>query len=489
MAEEAKDETKTIPKAINRVVIAVFAIYAALPAVALSALPVVKVHGHYQTLLGRRREQGRVRRRPGARHRQAPAPRPAAARGGDLRRPAGGDDPVHRHQRRDHRRLAARLLDGPAPPGPRAACASCIPSSARRGSGSSCSAAIACLTIIPGQATFLGNMYAFGAMLSFTIAHVSVIRLRFKEPDRDAAVPRARARCGSRGRQLPLFAVLGGLGHVPGVRHRHRAAPRRRRRRRRLADDRDRRLHRLPPPAGPRPDDHHQGQGARPGRRVRGRVRVGASSPSTRQRLRRRGDGHRGPAGGPPAARDPRAGHDRRAGLEPDRRRAARAGGARPSRSSRRPRSRSAGGCPATGTRSGPGRPGAGSSTRRGPCTPAAIVLPMVAHRRRLRPRAGDRAARAAVPGDHRVRAGASSERRPRVAGVERACARSAMASVRRRGRWPRRAARAGRARWRSPRVVVALLQSSAPAGRPGRPSTCWRCWTSRCAAARWRRW
>ena len=40
MAEEAKDETKTIPAAINRVVIAVFAIYSTLPAVALSALPV-----------------------------------------------------------------------------------------------------------------------------------------------------------------------------------------------------------------------------------------------------------------------------------------------------------------------------------------------------------------------------------------------------------------------------------------------------------------
>src|SRR5205823_13076179 len=35
--------------------------------------------------------------------------------------------------------------------------------------------AIACLTIIPGRAEFLGNMYAFGAMLSFTMAHLSVI--------------------------------------------------------------------------------------------------------------------------------------------------------------------------------------------------------------------------------------------------------------------------------------------------------------------------
>jgi len=40
MAEEAKDEAVTIPAAINRVRIAVFAIYFTLPAVALSALPV-----------------------------------------------------------------------------------------------------------------------------------------------------------------------------------------------------------------------------------------------------------------------------------------------------------------------------------------------------------------------------------------------------------------------------------------------------------------
>src|SRR2546430_12891678 len=39
MAEEARDQETTIPRAINRVVIAVFAIYAALPAVAVSALP------------------------------------------------------------------------------------------------------------------------------------------------------------------------------------------------------------------------------------------------------------------------------------------------------------------------------------------------------------------------------------------------------------------------------------------------------------------
>src|ERR671921_838359 len=59
MAEEAMDEAVTIPGAINRVVIAVFAIYAALPAVALSALPVTQnPDGSYQTLLGLSEEKG-----------------------------------------------------------------------------------------------------------------------------------------------------------------------------------------------------------------------------------------------------------------------------------------------------------------------------------------------------------------------------------------------------------------------------------------------
>src|SRR3954465_12272406 len=59
MSEEARDEAKTIPIAINRVRIAVFAIYFTLPAVALSALPVTQnANGEYQTLLGLTEEQG-----------------------------------------------------------------------------------------------------------------------------------------------------------------------------------------------------------------------------------------------------------------------------------------------------------------------------------------------------------------------------------------------------------------------------------------------
>ena len=49
--------------------------------------------------------------------------------------------------------------------------------------------AIACLTIVPGQADFLGTIYAFGAMLSFTVAHLAVVALRVKQPDVERPVP------------------------------------------------------------------------------------------------------------------------------------------------------------------------------------------------------------------------------------------------------------------------------------------------------------
>src|SRR5437763_12274493 len=49
-------------------------------------------------------------------------------------------------------------------------------------------------------------------MLAFTIAHISVARLRFREPDH----PRPYRGPGripiGKGRELPLFAVLGGMG-------------------------------------------------------------------------------------------------------------------------------------------------------------------------------------------------------------------------------------------------------------------------------------
>jgi basic amino acid/polyamine antiporter, APA family len=70
---------------------------------------------------------------------------------------------------------------------------------------------VACVTILPGQADFLGTIYAFGAMLSFTMAHLAVIVLRITEPDAERPW-RGPGTLRFRGRELPLYAVLGGAG-------------------------------------------------------------------------------------------------------------------------------------------------------------------------------------------------------------------------------------------------------------------------------------
>ncbi len=70
---------------------------------------------------------------------------------------------------------------------------------------------VAALTMVPGQTDFLATMYSFGAMLSFTIAHVSVLRLRQRYPDAKRGwKPAWNVRV--RGVELPMTAILGGLG-------------------------------------------------------------------------------------------------------------------------------------------------------------------------------------------------------------------------------------------------------------------------------------
>jgi APA family basic amino acid/polyamine antiporter len=70
---------------------------------------------------------------------------------------------------------------------------------------------IACVTLIPGQASFLGTVYAFGAMLSFTVAHLAVIQLRIRYPDAERPW-RGPGNVRVRGHDLPLFAIVGALG-------------------------------------------------------------------------------------------------------------------------------------------------------------------------------------------------------------------------------------------------------------------------------------
>ena len=69
---------------------------------------------------------------------------------------------------------------------------------------------IAAILILPGKIALLADLYAFGSMISFTAAHVSVIMLRRKEPD----LPRPfRAPLNVRigGVPLPMTAILGAI--------------------------------------------------------------------------------------------------------------------------------------------------------------------------------------------------------------------------------------------------------------------------------------
>jgi APA family basic amino acid/polyamine antiporter len=70
---------------------------------------------------------------------------------------------------------------------------------------------IAIVTLIPGETTLLATLYSFGAMLSFTIAHISVIRLRQRYPDKEREwKPPGSVRAF--GFDVPLTAVFGGFG-------------------------------------------------------------------------------------------------------------------------------------------------------------------------------------------------------------------------------------------------------------------------------------
>src|SRR2546425_1320179 len=210
MAEEARDQTRTIPRAIRAVVLAVFAIYAALPLVALSALPVHRHDGHYSTLLGTSESHGGFAGDPvlGIVKHLHLGPLQSvgeiyvgllaatilfiAANAGII----GASRLVYSMGL--HRQVPDRL-------------SRLHPRFSTPWVGILLFGGIACVTMIPGKAVFLGNMYAFGAMLSFTVAHLSVVRLRMKDPDR----PRPYRGPGTvriAGRELPAFALLGLAG-------------------------------------------------------------------------------------------------------------------------------------------------------------------------------------------------------------------------------------------------------------------------------------
>src|SRR3954453_12633105 len=207
MAEEARDYGRTIPRSIGGVVIAVMAIYALLPAVALSAMPVK----HGQTLLGLPESQGGYAGDPvlgvvknielGVFQHAAEIYVGVLAATILILATNAGLIGVSRltYSMGQYRQLPDRLR-------------TLHPKFRTPYIAILLFGAIACLTMLPGKAEFLGQMYAFGAMLSFTIAHLAVIRLRMKDPDAERPYRGPGQLNLGHGRRLPLFAVFGGIG-------------------------------------------------------------------------------------------------------------------------------------------------------------------------------------------------------------------------------------------------------------------------------------
>ena len=206
MAEEARDYGRTIPRGIGLVVGAVAVIYAFLPAVALSAMPVKDG----TTLLALPKEEGGYADDPvlgvvenmhlGSLQHAAEIYVGLLAATILFIATNAGILGVSRlsYSMGQHRQLPEllRVLH------PRFR----TPYIAITIFG-----LIACVAIIPGQADFLGVIYAFGAMLSFTIAHLSVIKLRMTRPDAERPY-RSPLAAHVRGREVPVLAVFGGLG-------------------------------------------------------------------------------------------------------------------------------------------------------------------------------------------------------------------------------------------------------------------------------------
>ena len=206
MSEEAKDASKTIPKGVGLTVAAVLGLYALLPLIALSAMPVHHVGGHYSTDLGTK---------------FAGDPVLGIVENLGL---SGGLTNVLRYyvgvlaavilliatnagligvsrltfSMGHYRQLPERLRQ--VHPKYRTPYIAILVFSG-----------IAIITLIPGETKLLATLYSFGAMLSFTIAHLSVIRLRQRYPDkeRDWKPPGSVRAFGF---DLPLTAVFGGFG-------------------------------------------------------------------------------------------------------------------------------------------------------------------------------------------------------------------------------------------------------------------------------------
>jgi basic amino acid/polyamine antiporter, APA family len=212
LAEEARNPTRSIPASIRLVAVAVFAIYFTLPLIALSALPVFQdASGEYVTKLGLPPDQGGFENDPVL----------------GLVENLGLDGWVLSSAKVYVGVLAATILFIATNAGVIGASRITysmatyrqLPGLFRRLhprfktpwlSLVVFAAVIPIIVLLPGKVAFLGTMYSFGAMLSFTIAHASIIALRRRKQEPGAY--RAHPNLRIRGFDLPLFAAVGGLG-------------------------------------------------------------------------------------------------------------------------------------------------------------------------------------------------------------------------------------------------------------------------------------
>jgi basic amino acid/polyamine antiporter, APA family len=219
MAEEAKDPGHDIPKAVNLVLIAVLGVYAGISVVALSALPVIHhgagfspalqesfKHPGFATALGGHFENDPVLGIVSRLGLHGTVLTLAKAYVGVLAATIlfiatnAGLIGISRlsWSLSEHRQLPSLFSN--LHPRYRTPWFTIVFYSILAG-----------VLILPGETTLLGNLYSFGAMLSFTIAHVSVIALRVKRPDQERPY-RMPWNVRVRGYEIPLTAVLGAIG-------------------------------------------------------------------------------------------------------------------------------------------------------------------------------------------------------------------------------------------------------------------------------------
>jgi APA family basic amino acid/polyamine antiporter len=212
LAEETRDPPRDVPSAYRLVAGAVFAIYLTLPAIALSALPVTRGPDGYQTQLGLPPEDGGYQNDPIL----------------GVVKNLGIQNATLLHALEIYvGLLAATILFVATNAGVIGASRITyamasyrqLPGAFRRLhprfktpwlSLVVFAGFISILTLLPGKTTFLGTMYSFGAMLSFTIAHAAIIGLRYRVRDAELAF-KARPNLRLGGVDWPVFAFVGGL--------------------------------------------------------------------------------------------------------------------------------------------------------------------------------------------------------------------------------------------------------------------------------------